>query len=173
MHKYSESTPPLSLLSTKNPSLPNIYSNMSTSASAVTLPSLFWRRHQANSSSSNTTEPVELAHTPTWPAHLPLQTGTNAGQPQPNLYLQLSQILEWEIWTHNQTRGQLASEKGRCAVLEARMCEISNELTHWQKTCQDAYNALDEHRAEHGRLRQELDIVAAGRHSREPHDRKV
>jgi hypothetical protein len=144
---------------------------MSTSAPTVALPSLFWRRYQANSSSSNTTEPVELAHTPTWPANLPLQAGT--GQPQPNLYLQLSQILEWEIWTHNQTRGQLASEKGRCAALEARICEISNELTHWQKTCQDAYNALDEHRAEHGRLRQELETVAAGRHSREPHDRKV
>lgn len=146
---------------------------MSTSVSSVALPSLLWRRREASSASSNASEPVELAHTPTWPAHLSLQAKAFPGQPQPNLYLQLSQILEWEIWTHNQTRGQLASEKDRCAELEARICQVSNELSHWQKTCQDAYNALDEHRIEHERLRQELHTAAAERGIPQTQNRKV
>ena len=64
-------------------------------------------------------------------------------------------------------------QKGRCTALEARMCEISNELAHWQKACRDAYNALDEHKSEHGRLRQKLYIASAERHSQKPDDRKV
>ncbi len=143
------------------------------STSAVNLPSLFWRRRQAGLTSNDATEPVELAHTPTWPAHLPPPVNAISGYPQPNLYLQLSQILEWEIWTHNQTRVELASEKGRYAELEARMYKISDELAHWQKTCQDVYAALDEHRVEHGKLRQEMDTAAAGHPGHELHERKV
>lgn len=148
-------------------------SDMSSSVSSVALPSLLWRRREANSVNSNDSEPVELAHTPTWPAHLPLQAKAFPGQPQPNLYLQLAQILEWEIWTHNQTRGQLTNEKDRCAELEARICQISDELSHWQKTCQDAYKALDEHRQEHGRLCQELHTAAAERGNVQAQNRKV
>ena len=58
------------------------------------------------------------------------------GQPEPNVYLQLSQVLEWEIWTHSQTRAKLISECMRSAELAAQVNRLSNELELLRKLCQ-------------------------------------
>ena len=58
------------------------------------------------------------------------------GQPEPNVYLQLSQVLEWEIWTHSQTRAKLVSECMRSAELAAQVNRLSNELELLRKLYQ-------------------------------------
>ncbi|CAN9226916.1 unnamed protein product [Alternaria alternata] len=95
---------------------------------------------------------------PAWPS--PLQTPDNHASPQlqPDLYLQLSQILEWEIWNHNQTRGGLCLELARRTELEAQVCRLNQELAQWQESNRIAYGALDEHRAENSNLK--LDVEA-------------
>lgn len=57
-------------------------------------------------------------------------------QPEPNVYLQLAQVLEWEIWTHSQTRAKLTSECMRSAELVAEVNRLSNELELLRKLCQ-------------------------------------
>jgi hypothetical protein len=79
-------------------------------------------------------------------------------QPQPNLYLQLSQILEWEIWNHSQTRSGLCSELTRRMELETQVWKLNQNLAQWQESCNIAYAALDEHRAENANLK--LDVEA-------------
>ncbi|KAF1840096.1 uncharacterized protein K460DRAFT_322427 [Cucurbitaria berberidis CBS 394.84] len=124
-------------------------------AAEVTWPSLVWSRHRQNDTANQTAE----AHTPTWPAPLPTPSNSVAAQPQPNLYLQLSQILEWEIWNHNQTRAGLCSELTRRTELEAQIWKASHDLAQWQETCQTVYGALNEHREENANLK--LDLEAA------------
>jgi hypothetical protein len=89
-----------------------------------------------------------------------LATPDNHASPQlqPDLYLQLSQILEWEIWNHNQTRGGLCLELARRTELEAQVCRLNQELAQWQESNRIAYGALDEHRAENSNLK--LDVEA-------------
>ena len=63
-------------------------------APEVTLLSLL-RRQQQND--QHATESMELARSPTWPAILPSpNSASHATYHQPNLYLQLAQILEWD-----------------------------------------------------------------------------
>jgi hypothetical protein len=139
---------------------------------ATTFPSLTWRRsHEAQPSN---VEAIELSRTPTWPANLPGPESSIGNQPQPDLYLQLSQILEWEIWKHNHTRCDLSNERGRCRELEARVHQISTELVHWQKACQTVYTALDEHRAAYAKLQLDNEAITAElRRQRSKRDRKV
>lgn len=121
----------------------------------VTWPTLHPLRHQHPDA---TNQLVEQPSNPTWPA--PLQPPSNQAtpQPQPNLYLQLSQILEWEIWNHNQTRSGLCSELARRTELEAQVWRLNNELAQWQENSRIAYTALDEHRTQNSNLK--LDIEA-------------
>lgn len=87
------------------------------------------------STSSDASEPVELAYTPTWPTQSQSPVNHLAGQwPQPNIYLHLSQVLEWEIWTHSQTRAKLASECMRSAELAEQVNRLSGELMQLQKS---------------------------------------
>ena len=88
------------------------------------------------STSSDASEPVELAYTPTWSAHLPDSANNTMAQPEPNVYLQLAQVLEWEIWTHSQTRAKLLSECMRSTELVAQVNRLSNELQVLRKLCQ-------------------------------------
>ncbi|KAF1347268.1 hypothetical protein EJ07DRAFT_31304, partial [Lizonia empirigonia] len=130
-------------------------------ASDVTLPSLLWRRRQ-NESGNNANDSVELAHSPTWPAMLPSpRNAAPVACTQPNLYLQLSQILEWEIWNHNQTRAQVYTEHARCGKMETEIWRLSQIISQWEGTCRAAHAALDEHRMEHIKLVQELEATAA------------
>ena len=131
----------------------------------ITSPSLLWRR-QRNDSSCAAVNSVELARSPTWPAMLPSpKQVASVAYSQPNLYLQLSQILEWEIWNHNQTRAQVYTEQTRCGEIEAEVWRLSQIIAQWEETCRTAHAALDEHRMEHVKLVQELEATAAELHS--------
>lgn len=103
---------------------------------------------------------MELARSPTWPASLPTPNAVAPMQPRPNLYLQLSQILEWEIWNHNHTRAQLGEIQERCAHLEGHIWKLEYDLEQWQKTSQTVYEALDEHRAENAKLKADMEVAA-------------
>jgi hypothetical protein len=127
--------------------------DMAGTAVEVDWPTLLWRRQQQASG-------VELARDPTWPAALPAPGQCVVG-PQPNLYLQLTQILEWEIWNHNQTRAQLAAEYSNREELDARVWQLSHDLEHWQHECQQVYTALGEHRAQYAALQRELEAATA------------
>jgi hypothetical protein len=85
---------------------------------------------------SNASEPVELAYTPTWPEYLQDSANNFMVQPEPTIHLQLSQVLEWEIWTHNQTRAKLVSECMRSAELAIQVTRLSYELALLRKSCQ-------------------------------------
>lgn len=134
-------------------------------APEVILPSLLWRRQQNESNSHHATDSVELARSPTWPAILPSPNNApQATYSQPNLYLQVSQILEWEIWNHNQTRAQMHTDQTRCGELEAEIWRLTQIIGQWRDTCMTAHAALDEHRMEHIKLVQELEATAAELH---------
>jgi hypothetical protein len=124
----------------------------------VTWPTLLASRHQHQ---NVTNQLAERPRTPTWPASLPTPSNHASPQPQPNLYLQLSQILEWEIWNHNQTRGGLCSELTRRTELEAQVWKLNHELAQWHESCHIAYAALDEHRAENSNLKLDVEALAA------------
>ncbi|KAF1363097.1 hypothetical protein EJ07DRAFT_152614 [Lizonia empirigonia] len=135
------------------------------SAPEITLPSLLWRRRR-NEMSSNTKNSMELARSPTWPAVLPSPRSVHpAACTQPNLYLQLSQILEWEIWNHNQTRAQAYTAQTQRNDMEAEIWRLSQVVSQWEETCRTAHAALDEHRMEHIKLVQELETTSAELHT--------
>lgn len=121
----------------------------------TTWPTLHPLRHQQNDA---TNRPAGNPRTPALPALLQAPVDHAPPQLQPNLYLQLSQILEWEIWNHNQTRGGLCSELTHRMQLEAQVLSLNNELAQWKEGCRIAYAALDEHRAENSNLK--LDVEA-------------
>lgn len=81
--------------------------------------------------------------------------------PQPDLYLQLAQILEWEIWNHNKTRSELQAQIARYNELESQVWKQSQDMTQLQNACQTVYASLDQHRSEATRLKQELEAVTA------------
>jgi hypothetical protein len=125
----------------------------------IPLPSLLWRRRQNNSNSYHKNS-AELARNPTWPAALPSPGSVaHVSYPQPNLYLQVSQILEWEIWNHNRTRTELNAEKTRSVELGVEIERLSQVIFQWQETCRATYEALDEHRIEHIKLVQEMETI--------------
>ncbi|KAF1353038.1 hypothetical protein EJ07DRAFT_182967 [Lizonia empirigonia] len=130
-------------------------------APEITFPSLP-RRRRHNGTSNDVESSVELARSPTWPALLP---PPQVFSTQPNLYLQLSQILEWEIWNHNQTRAQVYAAQSRSSDIEAELWRVSQVASQWEETCKVAHAALDEHRMEHIRLVQELETTAAELHT--------
>lgn len=85
---------------------------------------------------SDASEPVEFAYTPTWPTNLQncVNHVTDQQLPQPDIYLHLSQVLEWEIWTHSQTHAKLVSECMRSAELADQVSRLSSELVHLRKS---------------------------------------
>jgi hypothetical protein len=103
----------------------------------------------------------QQAHIPTWPAQLQRPSDATEASPQPNLLLQLTQILEWEIWNHNQTRTELSVEKQRCSNLESKVCKLSRHLSASQESCQTVYNVLDDHRRENVALKQDVESLTA------------
>jgi hypothetical protein len=129
----------------------------------VDWPTLMWRRQQAEANAPDAagSAGVELAYTPTWPAPLQGPSHDTSSYPQPNLYLQLSQILEWEIWNHNRSRVELNIEHNRRAELEAQVWELSHDIHAWQNACHEAYAAIDEHRAENTFLKTQLQAANA------------
>ncbi|KAF2000218.1 hypothetical protein P154DRAFT_534884 [Amniculicola lignicola CBS 123094] len=74
----------------------------------------------------------------------------------PDLYLQLSRVLEHEIWNHNQTRGELSNEANRRVELKRQLWKQAQDLAQWQEACRTVYTSLDKHRAQETRLKQEL-----------------
>jgi hypothetical protein len=103
----------------------------------------------------------QQARIPTWPAQLLRPSDAAAAYPQPNLLLQLTQILEWEIWNHNQTRTELSAEKHRCSDLESKVWNLSRHLSASQESCQTVYHVLDDHRRENVALKQEVESLTA------------
>jgi hypothetical protein len=143
------------------------------SPSTKTLPPLFPRQHQTESVGNGTTEPVELALTPTWPMHLPESTIPVTGQQTTTSYLELSQMLQWEMWAHNQTRIKLSSELGQSAWLCAQVHKLSNELAYWRNAGQTGCVGPSTNQAKHGQLYQEARAVTAEAISYDQRERKV
>ncbi|EDU46059.1 hypothetical protein PtrEW4_011747 [Pyrenophora tritici-repentis] len=147
----------------------------------VTWPTLLAARQQndaANQLSNNVHTPAPLEAPVNYAAPqdaainhaTPLEAPVNYNMPfgQPNLYLQLSQILEWEIWNHNQTRAALCTELARRAETETEIHMKSQELERWKESCHIVYTALDEHRAENASLKLDIEALTAElRHRRE------
>ncbi|KAF1353044.1 hypothetical protein EJ07DRAFT_158861 [Lizonia empirigonia] len=86
------------------------------------------------STSSDSSEPVELAYSPTFPTQPEPPFNCIGQQSQPDIYFHLSQVLEWEIWTHSQTRAKLASECMRSAELAEQVNRLSSELVQLRKS---------------------------------------
>ena len=118
----------------------------------VTWPTLHPLRHDVANRLAEHPRTPPLAQTPI------NSINHTAPQLQPDLYLQLSQILEWEIWNHNQTRGGLCAELIRRTELEAQISKLNHELAQWQEGCRTAHAALHEHRTENSNLK--LDVEA-------------
>ena len=78
---------------------------------------------------------------------------------QQHLYLRLSQLLECEIWNHNETRAALAAEEVRRHDLEQQLQQQTYHVNQCEHACRTTYAALDSHRAENAKLRLELDEV--------------
>jgi hypothetical protein len=112
-------------------------------------------------------EPVpaqQVLHSPTWPTQLP-----QVMQTQPNLFLQLTQILEWEIWNHNQTRTILAAEKHCVSELNVKLWKLLRERDNWEETCQTVYGVLDDHRRENAAMKRDIESLTAElEHLRQP-----
>lgn len=125
-------------------------------AGEITWPSMVAaQRRQNDAANQLTPEP----RTPTWPASLPKPSHSAPSQPQPNLYLQLSQILEWEIWNHNQTRAGLHAERVRRTELEAEVWKLSQAIGQWQATHQAACATVEDHQVENESLRADLEAM--------------
>lgn len=124
-------------------------------SSEVTWPSLIWARHQPEALTN------QQARILTWPAPLqPPNDTVAAAHPQPNLYLQLTQILEWEIWNHNQTRAALHSQTALCEDLETHVQHLTRKIAQWEESCNTVYSALNEHRRENTALKHDMDCLS-------------
>lgn len=79
--------------------------------------------------------------------------------PLSDLYFHLSQVLQNEIWCHNQTRSHLVTELANRLTLEEELRKVKEDVEQWRKTCRNVYESLNDHRAEATRLREELQEV--------------
>ena len=125
---------------------------MAGTAVPVDWPTLLRRQQGEVQGASN----IEHSRNSSWPisSASPIRncgTGT-----QPDLYLQLSHILEWEIWNHNQTRDHLATERDKVSELNSLVWRLSQDIDQWRSACQQGYAALDQHRAENAELKRAL-----------------
>lgn len=77
------------------------------------------------------------------------------------LYFRLSQLLEGEIWHHNQTRTTLYAEMANREELERHNQMQAHTLSQWEQTYETVCASLDEHRMESAQLKQELEGVNA------------
>ena len=121
-------------------------------------PSQIWANYQAEVAANQI---PEQAHTPTWPAYLQPPNSNTSARPQPNLCLQLAQVLEWEIWNHDQTRAGMRAEQNRCEELEGHVWKLEQDIAQWQQACNTVCAALDEHRTEHANLQRDLEGLTA------------
>ncbi|EUC27543.1 hypothetical protein COCCADRAFT_9883 [Bipolaris zeicola 26-R-13] len=126
--------------------------DMAGTAVPVDWPTLLRRQQGEAQGASN----IEHPRNSSWPisSASPIRncgTGT-----QPDLYLQLSHILEWEIWNHNQTRDHLATERDKVSELNSLVWRLSQDIDQWRSACQQGYAALDQHRAENAELKRAL-----------------
>lgn len=119
-------------------------------------PSQTWTRYQAEVTANQI--PAQ-ARTPTWPAHLE-PPHSDSAHPQPNVSLQLTQVLEWEIWNHDQTRASLRAEQHCSEDLEGHIWKLEQDIAQWQQACHTISVALGEHRSEHANLQKDLDGMA-------------
>jgi len=99
------------------------------------------------------------ARTPTWPAQLE-PPHSNSTDLQPNTFLQLTQVLEWEVWNHDQTRAVLRAEQNRSGDLEGHIWKLEQDIAQWQQACHSISVAFAEHRNEHANLQKDLDGMA-------------
>ncbi|EOA84431.1 hypothetical protein ACJQWK_06618 [Exserohilum turcicum] len=126
--------------------------DMAGTAVPVDWPTLLWRQQGEAQDASN----IDHNRNPAWtmPTASPIRNcGTSM---QPDLYLQLSHILEWEIWNHNQTRGYLTTERDKVSELNAQVWRLSRDIEQWRDACQQGYAAIDQHRAENVELKRAL-----------------
>lgn len=73
--------------------------------------------------------------------------------PAANQYFRLSQLLQGEIWAHNQTRTELQAEIER---RDNALWKRTEQVSEWSTACQEAYAALDQHRMEEEQLHEEI-----------------
>lgn len=79
-------------------------------------------------------------------------------RPQPDTYLHLSQVLEWEIWTHSQTRARLTSECMRSAELAAQVNRLSSELAQLREATQISQREGDRSSTIQGQVKLERQV---------------
>ncbi|KAF2844488.1 hypothetical protein T440DRAFT_523467 [Plenodomus tracheiphilus IPT5] len=121
-------------------------------------PSEAWARYLAQVTADQI---PEQGHTPTWPAYLEPPYSNTDAHPQPNTFLQLTQVLEWEIWNHDQTRARLSAEQHRSEQLDGHVLKLEQDITQWQQAYHTISVALGEHRNERANLQSDLDDMAA------------
>ena len=126
--------------------------DMAGTAVPVDWPTLLWRQQGEAQEASNN----EHASNSTWTSSSASTVRSCGTTTPPDLYLQLSHILEWEIWNHNQTRGHLDAERDKVNELSAQVWRLSRDIDQWRHTCQQGYAALDQHRAENAELKRAL-----------------
>lgn len=124
----------------------------------VPWPSIIWARYQADLA---TNQNADHASTPTQPSHTQSADGAVSAYAQPNPCLQLTQVLQWEIWNHDQTRIGLHVEQTHCAQLESHIRKLERDVAQWRESCETVYTALNEHRAEHATLQRDMNGVLA------------
>ena len=76
--------------------------------------------------------------------------------PAANQYFQLSQLLQGEIWAHNQTRTELQAEIERRVEADNALWKRTEQVSEWSTACQEAYAALDQHRMEEAQLHEDI-----------------
>jgi hypothetical protein len=138
--------------------LPCALTRIMASATLIQWPSLVWERFQAETVANQN---PEHAHTPPWSAQAHSLDNVITAPLQPNPCLQLTQVLEWELWNHEQTRANLQQEQTHCARLQGYIWKLERDITQWQASCETVYAALNEHRAEHAALQRDFDGVLA------------
>jgi FtsZ-binding cell division protein ZapB len=79
---------------------------------------------------------------------------------QEDLYLQLSQVLQYEISHHKQTRAELYAEQHRREELENCVQQQAQTIARWQEACQSVYASLEGHRSQNANIQREMEAIA-------------
>ncbi|PSN60479.1 hypothetical protein BS50DRAFT_654891 [Corynespora cassiicola Philippines] len=80
---------------------------------------------------------------------------------QEDLYLRLSQVLQYEILHHKQTRAELYAEQRRRGELENFVQQQAQTISHWERSYRIVHNSLEEHRAQNMNVKREMEAINA------------
>ena len=80
---------------------------------------------------------------------------------QEDLYLRLSQVLQYEILHHKQTRAELYAEQRRRGELENFVQQQAQTISHWERSYRIVHNSLEEHRTQNMNVKREMEAINA------------